>query len=128
MVNSKSGAIATLIIERGTGDGPTRHDEFEVPFEDGASLLDGLIWIRENVDASLAFRYSCISANVCKECVLKVDGETRYACLARLDTRPMQVGPMPNKRRLRDLACDTVPPKERLDRIEATDAAATAKA
>ena len=88
---------------------------FEVPYEPGASVLDGLLWIREHVDPSLAFRYSCINANVCKECVIRVNGETTYACTARLGPGETLLEPLPNKRRLRDLACDTVPRKERLD-------------
>lgn len=107
---------ATLRIARGTGEGATTVEAFNVPFTDGASILDGLIWIRENADASLAFRYSCISANVCKECVIHVDGENAYACTARLRPGTTALNPLPNKPRLRDLACATVPPKERLER------------
>lgn len=106
--------IATLLIERGEGDGPIQSQRFSVPFESGASILDGLVWIRAHEDASLAFRYSCISANVCKECVIVIDGKKDYACTARLKEGETILGALPNKRRLRDLACDTVPPKERI--------------
>ena len=72
------------------------------------------MWIRENRDSSLAFRYSCISANVCKECVLLIDGKKGYACTERLQAGGMDIRPLPNTKLVRDLACETVPPKERL--------------
>jgi len=105
---------SVLVIERGVGDDPSTVDRFEIPFEAGASILDGLIWIRTHIDPSLAFRYSCINANVCKECVVLVDGKKDYACTARLKSGPINLQALPNKKRVRDLACETVPPKERL--------------
>lgn len=106
--------VARLRIPRGTDREAMVEEEFEVPFEPGASVLDGLMWIRTHLDASLAFRYSCISANVCKECVMQINGKSGYACTERLEEGLMEIRPLPNKRLLRDLACETVPPKERL--------------
>jgi succinate dehydrogenase/fumarate reductase-like Fe-S protein len=105
-------ASATLSITR--GDGESRYvQDFDIPFEPGASILDGLMWIREHVDATLAFRYSCISANVCKECVIRVDGRNAYACIERLKNGTTRLEPLTTKPVLRDLACQSVPPKER---------------
>ncbi len=106
-----------LAIERGAPGAPSRTDTFEVPYSEGMSVLDALIWIRNNADPSLAFRYSCINANARKECVLKVDGKTEYACTARLDDRGVTVGPLTNKPLIRDLVVDTLPPKEKLAAI-----------
>ncbi|MFT5172705.1 MAG: succinate dehydrogenase/fumarate reductase-like Fe-S protein [Gammaproteobacteria bacterium] len=108
-----------LEIARGVGDGETRVERFAVPFTPGASVLDGLLWIREHADASLAFRFSCISANVCKECVMQVDGRNVYACMQRLKPGTTVIEPLKGKRRMRDLACDTVPPKEKPGRVSA---------
>jgi succinate dehydrogenase/fumarate reductase-like Fe-S protein len=118
MVNETDGlqsSQVTLVIERGTKDQPSFDQSFEVPFEPGASVLDGLNWIRVHQDPTLAFRFSCISANVCKECVISIDGKKEYACTARMTEGRMRLAPLPNKRRLRDLACETTPPKERID-------------
>ena len=105
---------ARLRIQRGgPGDAPA-HDDFEVPYRKGMSVLDALIWIRANKDSSLAFRYSCTNANTCKECMVRVDNKTVYACTKRLGTTPVSVGPLTNKRLLRDLVTDIVPPKEKL--------------
>ncbi|HXO00648.1 MAG TPA: 2Fe-2S iron-sulfur cluster-binding protein [Stellaceae bacterium] len=106
---------ARLSIRRGTGDEPARYEEFSVPFEDGGTVLDALIWIRAQRDPSLAMRYSCISANVCKECTIAVDGKVVYACTTRLVAdRTMALDPLPGKRRLRDLVTETRSPRERL--------------
>ncbi len=100
-------------VQRGTAE-ETHLDTFEVPYRDGMSVLDALIWIRVNADPSLAFRYSCINANACKECVVKVDGKTEYACTARLTDGGVTVRPLSNKSLIRDLVAETAPPKERL--------------
>ena len=109
-------AVAVLRIARGAAEEPSRFEVFEVPYTDGQSILDGLMWIREHVDPSLAFRFACINANVCKECVMRIDGENGYACTERLKPGEAVLEPLATKRRIRDLACDTVPPKERLMR------------
>jgi succinate dehydrogenase/fumarate reductase-like Fe-S protein len=106
---------ARLRIARGIGGEPARYEEFAVPFEDGATVLDALIWIRNHRDPSLAIRYSCINANVCKECVIAVDGAVVYACTTRLVAdSAMVLDPLPGKSRLRDLVSETRPPRERL--------------
>ena len=106
---------ARLNVRRGRGDEPPRYEEFAVPFEDGATVLDALIWIRAHRDPSLAIRYSCVNANVCRECTIAVDGKIVYACTTRLVAdRAMQLDPLPGKRRLRDLVTETRPPRERL--------------
>jgi succinate dehydrogenase/fumarate reductase-like Fe-S protein len=104
-----------LSIRRGAGDESPRYEEFSVPFEDGATVLDALMWIRAQRDPSVAMRYSCISANVCKECTIAVDGKVVYACTTRLVAdRTMVLDPLPGKRRLRDLVTETRSPRERL--------------
>lgn len=105
---------ATLIIVRGVAGSDCREDRFAVPFEDGQSVLDGLRWIRVHCDPSLAFRYSCLSANACKECMIEVDGKTVYACLARMEAREMRLAPLANKPLVRDLTTEIAPPSERL--------------
>ena len=106
---------ARLRIRRGTGEKPWLYDEFAVPFEDGATVLDALIWIRTNRDASLAIRYSCINANVCKECTIAIDGVVDYACTTRVRADAvMTLEPLPGKPVLRDLVTETRPPRERL--------------
>ena len=105
---------AKLRVQRGGSEEELVFEEFEVPYQEGMSVLDALIWIRANRDSSLAIRYSCTNANTCKECMVKVEGKTVYACTERLGTEGVTVGPLTNKRLLRDLVTDIVPPKETL--------------
>jgi succinate dehydrogenase/fumarate reductase-like Fe-S protein len=106
---------ARLRIRRGTAGELPRYEEFAVPFEDGATVLDGLIWIRSRCDPPVAIRYSCISANVCKECTIAIDGVVDYACTTRLrDDAVMTLDPLPGKPVLRDLVTETRSPRERL--------------
>jgi succinate dehydrogenase/fumarate reductase-like Fe-S protein len=105
---------ATLVIRRGAPGDALRIEAHEVPFEPGQSVLDGLRWIRIHRDPTLAIRYSCTNANTCKECLVQLDGETVYACTARLQAREMRVEPLPNKPLVRDLVTEIAPPGERL--------------
>jgi len=104
---------AILKVWRGEDPARGRWETYEVPFEPGQSVLDGLRWIRTNRDPSLAIRFSCINANACKECMVSLDGETVYACTARLEDREMKLAPLPNKKLVRDLVTEIAPPAER---------------
>jgi len=104
---------ATLTIWRGNTPDEGRWESHAVPFERGQSVLDGLRWVRVNKDPSLAIRFSCINANACKECMMVLDGETVYACTARLEPREMRLAPLSNKTLVRDLVTEIAPPAER---------------
>jgi succinate dehydrogenase/fumarate reductase-like Fe-S protein len=105
---------ATIRVQRGAPGEEPRLETYTVPYREGMSVLDALMWIRANRDSSLAIRYSCINANACKQCTLRVDGKVAYACTARLGGGTVTVEPLANKPLLRDLVTDTVPPKETL--------------
>jgi succinate dehydrogenase/fumarate reductase-like Fe-S protein len=115
-------AVMTLRVRRGGPDESPRYDTFEIPYEPGASVLDALLWVREAADPSLAVRYSCVSANACRECMVLIDGKVDYACTARLGSGEMTVEPLANKRLIRDLVTDIVPPKENLAAVVAARA------
>ena len=104
---------ARLRIWRGTDRDNGRYEEFSVAFEDGDSVLDGLVRIRLNDDPGLAIRFSCFNANVCKECTMLIDGDVEYACIAKLRTGVIQLDPLPNLPIVRDLVTDTLSRKER---------------
>ena len=105
---------AILKIRRGVLGDPIRYDNFRFEFEPGQSVLDALRGIKRTTDGTLAVRYSCINANACKECVMRIDGRTGYACTTALRAGEMLIEPLPNKRLIRDLVTDTLPPDERL--------------
>ncbi len=109
------GAIdkTVLRVRRGGPADAPRFDEFEVPFEDGMSVLDALRWIRIHRDSTLAIRYSCINANACKTCMALVDGEVEYTCTAKLLPGIVTLEPLPKRRLIRDLVTDIVPDEEK---------------
>jgi succinate dehydrogenase/fumarate reductase-like Fe-S protein len=111
--SATSTKTARLRIWRGTDRENGRYEEFSVAFEDGDSVLDGLVRIRLNDDPGLAVRFSCFNANVCKECTMLIDGNVEYACIAKLHERVIQLDPLPNVPVIRDLVTNTLARKER---------------
>jgi succinate dehydrogenase/fumarate reductase-like Fe-S protein len=110
-------STARLKVWRGLDPRAGHFETYEVPFEPGQSVLDGLRWIRANRDPTLAIRFSCINANACKECMMEIDGGTLYACTERLEMREMTVKPLSNKALVRDLVTEIAPPAERLKKL-----------
>jgi succinate dehydrogenase/fumarate reductase-like Fe-S protein len=103
-----------LRVWRGTCRDRGHYDEFEVPYEDGMSVLDALRWIRGHRDSSLAIRYSCINANACKTCMARVNGEVEYTCIVKLTPGKFTVEPLPKRPLIRDLVTDIIPEDEKL--------------
>jgi succinate dehydrogenase/fumarate reductase-like Fe-S protein len=106
--------VATLKIWRGSARDAGQWQDYDVPFEPGQSVLDGLRWLRINKDPSLAVRFSCINANACKECMMLIDGKVDYACTVRLKEGVTTLAPLPKKTLIRDLVTEIAPPDERL--------------
>ncbi len=104
----------TLAIARGGAGDAQRVETFEIKFVDGQSVLDGLRIVRRDIEPSLAFRYACINANACKECMMQIDGKIDYACTTRLREGKMTIAPLPKKALVRDLVTEIAPPDERL--------------
>jgi succinate dehydrogenase/fumarate reductase-like Fe-S protein len=105
---------ARLAIRRGGAGETPREQVFEIPFEDGDSVLDGLVRARALFDDGLAFRYSCFNANVCRECLMQIDGVVQYACIAKLRAATIAIAPIANRPLIRDLVTDTLPAREKL--------------
>ncbi|MDB5657096.1 MAG: succinate dehydrogenase subunit [Tardiphaga sp.] len=64
----------------------------------GPMVLDALIWIKNNVDATLAFRRSC-REGVCGSCAMNIGGKNTTACTMAIDDvagsgRSIQVNPL----------------------------------
>ena len=105
---------ATFAIQRGSLGEVSRVEMLEVAFEAGQSVLDGLRALRRDTDPSLAFRFACINANACKECMMLIDGKVDYACTVRLKEGVTTLAPLPKKALIRDLVTEIAPPDERL--------------
>lgn len=110
----RASGIAILRVQRGAPGEATWFDDFEVPYENGMSVLDALRWIRAYRDSSLAIRYSCINANACKTCMALVNGEVEYTCIAKLSPGIVTVQPLTKRPLIRDLVTDILPEDEKL--------------
>jgi len=54
-------------------------ESFEVPFTDDMSVLQGLQYIKDELDGSLSYRWSCRMA-ICGSCGMMINGVPRLAC------------------------------------------------
>jgi fumarate reductase iron-sulfur subunit len=62
-------------------DGEPRFQTYEVPCRDEWVVLDALIYVKEQLDPTLSYRWSCHMA-VCGSCGMMVNGEPKLACKA----------------------------------------------
>jgi len=81
---------------------------YEVPFNDEMSVLEGLQYIKDHLDGSLTFRWSCRMA-ICGSCGAMVNGVPALSCESFLrDYYPggLRVEPLAHFPIVRDLAID----------------------
>jgi fumarate reductase iron-sulfur subunit len=52
---------------------------YDVPFSDDMSVLQGLQYIKDEIDGTLSYRWSCRMA-ICGSCGMMVDGRPKLAC------------------------------------------------
>jgi len=84
---------------------------YRVPARPGMTVLEGLHYIKENLDASLVWRYSC-RMGICGSCGMLLNGRPTLACntqILHIAERDPAVGPLPNFRIIRDLVPDLRP-------------------
>ncbi len=81
---------------------------YAVSVTGGMTVLDGLHWIKENLDSTLVWRYSC-RMGICGSCGMLINGTPALACntqILHLGTSEVTVGPLPNFEIIRDLVPD----------------------
>ncbi len=92
---------------RKEGD-PARMVTYLVPFKKGITVLDALLWVKENLDPGLAFRYSC-RMGICGSCGMVINGKPMLGCetqIGELGTEVVEVAPLTNYPVIRDVATD----------------------
>ena len=60
-------------------DDQPRSERYSVPYAHDTSVLDGLLYIKDRIDGSLTFRWSCRMA-ICGSCGKMIDGQPRLSC------------------------------------------------
>jgi fumarate reductase iron-sulfur subunit len=84
------------------------YDEFEVPCPRDWVLLDGLNHVKDQIDGTLAYRWSC-RMGICGSCGMTVNGEPKLTCATFLHEYapgPIRVEPLRNFPIIRDLIVD----------------------
>ncbi len=89
-------------------------ERYELDLPEEATILDGMIYIKENIDDSLAFRRSCRSA-ICGSCSMVVNGYSKLTCKTpiaqelRRGRDELRITPMRTMRVVKDLVTDMAP-------------------
>ena len=73
----------------------------------GPMVLDGLIWIKNNVDPTLTFRRSC-REGICGSCSMNIDGTNTLACTKAMSdiSGAVRIFPLPHMPVVKDLVPD----------------------
>jgi fumarate reductase iron-sulfur subunit len=82
--------------------------EYEVPCSRDWVVLDGLNYIKDRLDGSLSYRWSC-RMGVCGSCGMTVNGEPKLTCetfLTEYGDGPVRVEPLRNFPVVRDLVVE----------------------
>jgi succinate dehydrogenase/fumarate reductase iron-sulfur protein len=96
---------------------PTRDAEpyfqsFEVPYSKWMRVLDVLIYISEELESDLSYRWYC-GSKMCGSCAMRVNGREILACWAAAEPE-MTIEPLRNVPVLRDLTIDRAPYEKRV--------------
>ena len=102
----------TFTIQRFNPDvNSTAHpEEFWLDVGRGMTVLDALVRIKNEVDGTLALRYSCRSA-ICGSCAMTINGSEKLACRTSLRNEVerhghIRVEPLRNLPVIKDLVVD----------------------
>ena len=82
--------------------------EYEVPFTSDWVLLDALNYIKDDLDGSLSFRWSC-RMGICGSCGMMVNGEPKLTCatfVSEYAPGPVRIEPLRYFPIIRDLTID----------------------
>ena len=102
--------VRTFKVYRHNPDDPEnpRVDTYDVDVSDVSMVLDALIKIKNEQDATLAFRRSC-REGVCGSCAMNINGANDLACTRGMDecgSGDIDVYPLPHQPVVRDLVTD----------------------
>ena len=95
-------------------------DTFEVDLDTcGPMVLDAIIKIKNEIDASLTFRRSC-REGICGSCAMNIDGTNTLACLKPIEDvkGAVKINPLPHMPVVKDLVPDLTQPYAQLRSVE----------
>jgi succinate dehydrogenase/fumarate reductase-like Fe-S protein len=62
-------------------DREPRYQEYPVPLGEEISVLVLLNRIQQEIDPTLSFRSFCCGLQMCRSCLMRIDGKRRFACI-----------------------------------------------
>ena len=95
-------------------------ESFEVPLREDWVVLDALNYIKDRVDGSLSYRWSC-RMGVCGSCGMMVNGEPKLTCatfLSQYTPGPVRVEPLRYFPIVRDLVIEMTDFMEKLKSVK----------
>jgi succinate dehydrogenase iron-sulfur subunit len=98
----------------------TVFDEYEVPCPSDWVVLDGLNHVKDRLDGTLSYRWSC-RMGICGSCGMTVNGEPKLTCATFLDDYapgPVRIEPLRNFPVIRDLIVDLGDFMQKLVRVK----------
>jgi len=96
------------------------YQSYEVPFRNDWVILDALNYIKDELDGTLSYRWSC-RMGVCGSCGMMVNGEPVLSCAGFLETYypgPIRIEPLENFPVVRDLVIEMTDFMEKLERVQ----------
>ena len=79
-------------------DASPRFQSYDVPYHDDWVVLDAINWIKDQIDGTLTYRWSC-RMGVCGSCGMMINGEPKLTCAAFLKDyfpEPIRIEPLTN--------------------------------
>ena len=101
-------------------DSEPHWQEYDVPLRKEWTVLDGLNHVKNEVDTTLSFRWSC-RMGICGSCGMTVDGEPKLTCCTFLSDYapgPVTIEPLSNFPVVRDLVVDLSDFMAKLPRVK----------
>jgi fumarate reductase iron-sulfur subunit len=93
---------------------------YDIPLREDWSVLDGLNYVKDHLDGTLSYRWSC-RMGICGSCGMTVDGDPALSCAELLTDHspgPVRVGPLRNFPVIRDLVSDISDFMRKLPRVK----------
>ncbi|MCL4448066.1 MAG: 2Fe-2S iron-sulfur cluster-binding protein [Thermoplasmatales archaeon] len=81
----------------------TNYQSYQIPLQEGMSVLDALDYIYENLDSTISYySHTACKIGICSNCTVSVNGKVSLACQTKVDT-DLVVEPVKNLKVVKDL-------------------------
>lgn len=94
------------------GATPGAYQSFDVPRHDSQTVLDIVVWIQQELDPTLSYRFAC-RVGMCGSCAMMVNGQPRWTCRTHVSrvaqAGRIEIAPLRNLPVIKDLVTDMDP-------------------